>query len=119
MELRPRLGANRVQPRSFAKAAKFNTVPALRRTALVNRETVIEADAVSFRQIGLGTAAGSVSGVPGTAAAAIAVGKTDLGVRPAIGGIQISVRRSRGRALVAGPVFAGVIDSIGERGAIG
>ena len=67
----------------------------------------------------LGTTAGSVSGVPGTAAAAIAVGKTDLGVRPAIGSIQVSVRRPRGRALVAGPVIAGMIDTIGERGAIG
>jgi len=74
---------------------------------------------VGFRQIRLGTAAGSVSGVPGTAAAAIAVGKTDLGVRPAIGSIQVSVRRSWGRALVAVPVIAGVIDTIGERGAIG
>ena len=88
-------------------------------TILVNRETVIQADAVGLRQIGLGTAAGSVSGVPGTAAAAIAVGKTDLGVRPAIGSIQVSVRRSWGRALVAVPVIAGVIDTIGERGAIG
>src|ERR1700733_9036816 len=86
---------------------------------LVHRETVIQADAVGFRQIRLGTAAGSVSGVPGTAAAAIAVGKTDLGIRPAIGGIQVSVRRSWGRALVAVPVIAGVIDTIGERGAIG
>ena len=86
---------------------------------LVNRETVIQADAVGFRQIRLGTAAGSVSGVPGTAAAAIAIGKTDLGVRPAIGSIQVSVRRSRDRALVADPVIAGVIDTIGERGAIG
>src|SRR5579864_6310643 len=86
---------------------------------LVNGETVIQADAVGFRQIRLGTATGSVSGVPGTAAAAVAVGKTDLGVRPAIGGIQVSVRRSRSRALVAGPVIAGVIDPIGERGAVG
>ena len=86
---------------------------------LVNLETVEQAHAVGFRQIGLGTAAGSVSGVPGTAAAAIAVGKTDLGVRPAIGGIQVSVRHFVVRALVAGPVIAGVIDAIGERGAIG
>ena len=86
---------------------------------LVSCETVEQADAVGFRQIRLGTTAGSVSGVPGTAAAAIAVGKTDLGVRPAIGSIQVSVRRSRGRALVAGPVIAGVIDTIGECGAIG
>src|ERR1700727_859650 len=86
---------------------------------LVNRETVIQADAVGLRQIRLGTAASSVSGVPGTAAAAIAVGKPDLGVRPAIGSIQVSVRRSWGRALVAAPVVAGVIDTIGERGAIG
>src|SRR5579859_3442841 len=86
---------------------------------LVNRETIKQANAVGLRQVRLGTAAGSVSGVPGTAAAAIAVGKTDLGVRPAIGSIQVSVRRSRGRALVAGPVIAGVIDTIDERGAIG
>ena len=44
---------------------------------------------MGFRQIGLGAAAGSVRGVPGTVAAAIAVGKTDLGVRPAIGSIQV------------------------------
>ena len=74
---------------------------------------------MGFRQIRLGTAAGSVSGVPGTAAAAIAVGKTDLGVRPAIGSIQVSARRFWGRALVAVPVIAGVINTIGERGAIG
>ena len=74
---------------------------------------------MGFRQIRLGAAARSVSGVPGTVAAAIAVGKTDLGVGPAIGGIQVSVRRSRGRALVAGPVIAGVIETVGERGAIG
>src|ERR1700758_4147136 len=86
---------------------------------LVNRETVKQALAVSFRQIRLGTAARSVSGVPGTAAAAIAVGKTDLGVGPAVGSIQVSVRLSRGWALVAGPVIAGVIETIGERGAIG
>src|ERR1700722_11430242 len=86
---------------------------------LVHRETVIQADAVGFRQIRLRTAASSVSGVPGTAAAAIAIWKTDLGVRPAIGGIQVSVRRSRSRALIAGPVIAGVIGTVGERGAIG
>src|SRR5580692_400414 len=86
---------------------------------LVNRETVKQALAVGFRQIRLGTAARSVSGVPGTAAAAIAVGKTDLGVGPAIGGIQISVRRPGSWALVAGPVIAGVIETIGERSAIG
>jgi hypothetical protein len=75
---------------------------------------------VGFRQIRLGTAARSVSGVPGTAAAAIAVGKTDLGVGSAIGSIQVSVRRSGSWALVAGPVIAGVIlEAIGERGAIG
>ena len=56
-------------------------------TILVNRETVKQALAVGFRQIRLSTAARSVSGVPGTAAAAIAVGKTDLGVGSAIGGI--------------------------------
>jgi len=86
---------------------------------LVNRETVKQALAVGFWQIRLGTAARSVSGVPGTAATAIAVGKTDLGVGPAIGGIQVSARRSRGWALVTGPVVAGVILTIGERGAIG
>ena len=73
---------------------------------------------MGLRQIRLGTAAGSVSGVPGTAAAAIAVGKTDLGVRPAIGSIQVSVRRSWGRALVAVPVIAGVIATIGEESSI-
>src|SRR5579862_9954434 len=86
---------------------------------LINRETVKQADAVGFRQIRLGTAARSVSGVPGTAAAAIAVGKTDLGVGPAIGSIQVSVRLPRSWALVAGPVIAGVIETVGERGAIG
>src|SRR5437868_15196276 len=86
---------------------------------LVNRKTVKQADAVGFRQIRLGTAARSVSGVPGTTAAAIAVGKTDLGVGPAIGSIQVSARRSRSGTLVAGPVIAGVIETIGERGAIG
>src|SRR5579864_7957340 len=88
-------------------------------TILVNRETVKQALAVGFRQIRLGTAARSVSGVPGTAAAAIAVWKTDLGVGPAIGSIQVSVRRSRSWALVAGPVIASVIETVGERGAIG
>src|ERR1700739_3218895 len=88
-------------------------------TILVNRETVKQADAVGFRQICLGTAARSVGGVPGTAAAAIAVGKTDLGVGPAIRSIQVSVSRPRSRALVTGPVIAGVILGIGERGPIG
>src|ERR1700679_1475505 len=87
--------------------------------SLVNRETVIQADAVGLRQIRLGTAAGSVGGVPGTAAATVAVGKTDLGVKPAIGSKQVSVRHYVVRALVAGPVIAGVIDTVGERGAIG
>src|ERR1700680_1530068 len=86
---------------------------------LVNRETVKQALAVGFRQIRLGTAARSVSGVPGTAAAAIAVWKTDLSIGSAIGSIQVSVRRSRSWALVAGPVIAGVIETVGERGAIG
>ena len=86
---------------------------------LVNRETVKQALAMGFWQIRLGTAARSVSRVPGTAATTIAIGKTDLGVGPAIGSIQVSVRRSWGRALVAVPVVAGVIDNIGERGAIG
>src|SRR6266700_1658308 len=86
---------------------------------LVNRETVKQADAVGFRQIRLGTAARSVSGVPGTAAAAIAVGKSDLGVEPAIGGIEVAASSARGGTLVAGPVVAGVILSIVECGAIG
>src|ERR1700722_9755037 len=86
---------------------------------LINRETVKQALAVGFRQIRLRTAARAVSGVPGTAAAAIAVGKTDLGVRSAIGSIQVSVRRTRRWALVAGPVVASVILTIGECGAIG
>src|SRR5882672_3289135 len=85
---------------------------------LVSRETVEEAHAVRFRQILLGTAARSVSGVPGTAAAAIAIGKTDLGVEPAIGGVEVAAS-ARGWTLVAGPVVAGVILSIGEGGAIG
>jgi hypothetical protein len=54
---------------------------------LVNCKTVKQALAVGFRQIRLGTAARSVSGVPGTAATAIAVGKTDLGIGSAIGSI--------------------------------
>jgi hypothetical protein len=58
---------------------------------LVNCETVKQALAVGFRQIRLGTAARSVSGIPGTAATAVAVGKTDLGVGSAIGSIQVSV----------------------------
>ena len=86
---------------------------------LVNRETVEQAYAVRVRQIRLGTAARSVSGVPGTAAAAIAIRKTDLGVEPAIGGIEVAVGSARGWTLVAGPVVAGVILSIGECGAIG
>src|ERR1700731_845949 len=86
---------------------------------LVSRETVEQAHAVRFRQILLGTAARSVSGVPGTAAAAIAVGKTDLGVGPAIGGIEVAVGPARGWTLVLGPVVAGVFLSIGEGGAIG
>ena len=85
---------------------------------LVRRETVEQAYAVCFRQIHLGTAARSVSGVPGTAAAAIAVGKTDLGVEPAIGGIQVAAS-ARGWTRVAGPVVARVILSIAECGAIG
>src|SRR5579864_6760059 len=85
----------------------------------VGCEAVKEALAVGFGQIRLGAAARSVCGVPGTVAAAIAVGKTDLGVGPAIGSIQVSVRRPRSRALVAGPVIAGVIETIGEGGAIG
>src|SRR5580692_10342327 len=86
---------------------------------LVSCEAVKEALAVGFGQIRLGTAARSVRGVPGTVAAAIAVGKTDLGVGPAIGGIQVPVGCSRGRTLVTGPVIARVIEAIGERGAIG
>jgi hypothetical protein len=86
---------------------------------LVDRETVEQAYAVRFRQIRLGTAARSVSGIPGTAAAAIAVRKTDLGVEPAIGGVEVTAGSARSWALVAGPVVAGVILSIGESRAIG
>src|SRR5262249_15786004 len=85
---------------------------------LVRRETVEQTYTVCLRQILLGTAARSVSGVPGTAAAAIALRKTDRGVEPAIGGLQVAAS-ARGRTLVAGPVVAGVILSIGECGAIG
>src|SRR5262245_61582407 len=86
---------------------------------LVSRETVEQAYAVRFRQIRLRTATRSVSGIPGTAAAAIAVRKTDLGVDPAIGSIEVAVGPARSWALVAGPVVAGVILSIGESRAIG
>ena len=86
---------------------------------LVRCEAVEEALAVGFGQIRLGAAARSVRGVPGTVAAAIAVGKTDLGVEPAIGSIQVAAGLSGIRALVAGPVIAGVILAIGESGAIG
>src|SRR3989440_10755522 len=86
---------------------------------LVRCEAVKKALAVGFRQIRLGAAARSVGGVPGTVAAAIAVGKTDLGVEPAIGSIQVDARLSGIRALVAGPVIAGVILALGESGAIG
>src|SRR5204863_6776615 len=86
---------------------------------LVSGEAVEEALAVGPGQIRLGAAARSVRGVPGTAAAAIAVGKTDLGVEPAIGRIQVAAAPSGSRALVARPVIAGVILAIGERGAIG
>src|SRR5262245_23514732 len=86
---------------------------------LVDRETVEQAYAVRFRQVRLGTAARSVSGIPGTAAASIAVRKTDLGVAPAIGGIEVAVGSARRWTFVAGPVVAGVILSIAECGAIG
>src|SRR3977135_4336955 len=86
---------------------------------LVSCEAVKEALAVGFGQIHLGAAARPVRGVPGTVAAAIAVGKTDLGVAPAIGSIQVAAGLSGIRALVAGPVIAGVILAIGESGAIG
>ena len=86
---------------------------------LVNRKTVEQAYAVRFRQVRLGTAARSVSGIPGTAAAAIAVRKTDLGIEPAIGGIEVAVGSARSWALVASPVVAGVILDIGESRAIG
>src|SRR6476619_6022233 len=100
------------------------TINAYRRTRdlfaiLVSRETVEQAYAVRFRQILLRTAARSVSGVPGAAAAAIAVRKTNLGVKPAIGGIEVAAGSARGWTLVAGPVVAGVILSVGECGAIG
>src|SRR5678809_1592960 len=85
---------------------------------LVNGETVEQAYAVRPRQILLGTAARSVSGIPGAAAAAIAVRKTDLGVEPAIGGIEVAAP-ARCWTRVAGPVVAGVILSIAECGAIG
>src|SRR5580765_6915525 len=86
---------------------------------LVGCEAVKEALAVCFGQIRLGAAARSVRGVPGTVAAAIAVGKTALGVGPAIGSIQVAAGPPGIRTLVAGPVIAGVILDIGERGAIG
>src|SRR6478672_6982696 len=86
---------------------------------LVRGEAVEEALAVGLGQIRLGAAARAVRGVPGTVAAAIAVGKADLGVEPAIGRIQVAAGLSGIRALVAGPVVAGVILAIGERGAIG
>src|SRR2546423_9762089 len=86
---------------------------------LVRCEAVKEALAVGFGQIRLGAAACSVRGVPGTAAAAVAVGKTDLRIEPAIGSIQVAARPSGIRALVAGPVIAGVILALGESGAIG
>src|SRR6202035_462021 len=86
---------------------------------LVNRKTVKQALAVGFRQIRLSTAARSVSGVPGTAATAVAVGKTDLGVGSAIVCIEVSMRRAGSWAFVAGPVITGVILNIGESGTIG
>src|SRR6187401_3058180 len=86
---------------------------------LVNRKTVEQAYAVRFRQVRLGTAARSVSGIPGTAATAIAVRKTDLGIEPAVGGIEVAVGSARSWALVASPVVAGVILDIGESCAIG
>src|SRR5205814_8122130 len=85
---------------------------------LVTRETVEQAYAVRVRQIRLGTSALSVSGVPGAAAAAIAIRKTDLGVEPAIGGIEAAASAARGWTLAAGPVVAGVSLRIRERGAI-
>src|SRR6476660_3156873 len=86
---------------------------------LIRGEAVEEALAVGFWQIRLGAAARAVRGVPGTVATAIAIGKTDLGVEPAIGSIQIAASPSGVLALVARPVVAGVILSIGERPAIG
>src|SRR5947208_794137 len=59
---------------------------------LVRCEAVEEALPVGFGQIRLGAAARAVRGVPGTVAAAIAVGKTNLGVEPAIGRIQVGAR---------------------------
>src|ERR1700722_13539649 len=86
---------------------------------LVVCEAEKESLPVGFGQIRLGAAARSVRGVPGTVAAAIAVGKTDLRVEPAIGSIQVGAGLSGIRALVAGPVIARVILAVGESGAIG
>jgi hypothetical protein len=51
-------------------------------------------------QIRLGAARVSVRGVPGTVPAAIAVGKTDLGVEPAIGSIQVAAGLPGSRLLL-------------------
>ena len=89
------------------------------RTILVNRETVKQADAVSSWQVHLGAAARSMRRIPGAIATAIAVGKANLGIGPAIGGIEVPVGSARGWTLIAGPVVAGVIDTISEGGTVG
>src|SRR5438132_986953 len=87
---------------------------------LVGREAVEQTLAVRLRQVLLRTAARPVRGVPGTAAAAVAIGKPDLRVEPAVGGVEVAATpAARGWTLVARPVVAGVILRIGEGGAVG
>src|SRR5207237_9372859 len=70
---------------------------------LVSCEAVKESLAVGFGQIRLCAAARAVRRVPRTVAAAVAVGKTDLGVGPSIGRIQVAAGLSGIRAFVACP----------------
>ena len=50
--------------------------------------------------------------VPGSVSAAVAVGKADLGIGPAVGGAEISIRCAWLRIFVTRPVVAGVVDVI-------
>src|SRR5205823_11680592 len=76
---------------------------------LINREAVEQPLAVRHRQIRLGAAARAVRGIPGTAAAAVAIRKTDLGVEAAIGRIEVAAASpaARGWPRVARPVATG------------
>src|ERR1700704_1541282 len=83
-------------------------------SASIDREAIIQADAMGASQILLAAARGAMRRIPRAIAAAIAVGHADLGIRA-------GVLAQRGSVALgfAGPIAASVIDSVSEGAAVG